>query len=290
MTGENDTTPRPPTESGTNSGVSRRQWLRGSAGGAIGASALIGASGTAAADDRPVSAYPDTKPEHVSLTTEDTEFLNRYRPALNLSAVPFSNRPTLYGWKATSRDGDVETDVAVFACEYAVQKDIISLTSHAGDHEWIYVFVDSASGEVTEVSYCAYHWLRGYLQDPAVDGTDGGDHPPFTVAPTYHNYAPLSGNAADNTVLLDVEPLGDYSTRSGALYQWLANGMAEDMEPGAVHDPWQLDSDGPLDAWWARNGSGSINRAIVDAWAFVGFGFGLGIRGSQNADLGDRGT
>jgi hypothetical protein len=242
---------------------------------------LAAASGTAAA--RSVDVYADAKPDHVDITTEDTEFLKRYRPSLDLAAVPFDNRPTLYGWKATSREHD--TDVAVYACEYAVQKDYLTLTSHAGDHEWIYVFVDSETGEVSEVSYAAYHWLRGYLLNPSVDGTDGGNHPTFAVAKTYHNYLPMPSSTSG--VLLDVKGLGDVSSRSGPFYQWLQNGMGEDLEPGAVHDPWQLDSNGPLDAWWAREGSGSLNRYIVDGWAFVSFAVGIGIRGGEDADLGD---
>lgn len=263
--------------------VSRRQYVRALGGSVSGTGVLAAASVPASATS--VDAFADSKPNHVTITGEDTEFLNRYRPLLDLSGVRPSNFPTLRGWKVTSEDGDVETDVAVYACEYAVQKDVISLTSHAGDHEWIYVFVDSQNGEVLSTSYTAYHWLRGYVQNPELYTEDGGSHPMFTVAPTYHNYIPSP--ATSNGVLRDVSSLGDYSTRSGPLYQWLQNGMAEDMEPGAVHNPWMLSPDGPLDAWWAREGSGRVNRWLVDAWAFIGFGVGLNFRGSEQADLGD---
>lgn len=260
--------------------VSRRDAIRAIAGGTTGVTTLAATSAPASA--RSVDEYVAEQDTNTTIS-EDTEWLERYRPALDLAAVPYDNRPTLYGWKATSPDRD--TDVAVYATEYAVQKDFLTLTSHAGDHEWIYVFVDSASGEVVEVSYAAYHWLRGYLLNPPVDGSDGGDHPTFAVAKTYHNYIPTT--ASSGGVLLDVRGLGDPSSASGPFYQWLANGMADDLEPGAVHDPWQLDSEGPLDSWWARDGSGSLNRYIVDAWATLAFGVGIGIRGGDDADLGD---
>jgi hypothetical protein len=263
--------------------VSRRQYLR-----TLGTTTAIG-SGTIAAVSEPVAAadvseFADAKPNHVTITTEDTAFLNRYRPLLDLRNVPPENHPELYGWKASSPEND--TLVGVYACEYAVQRDFISLTSHSGDHEWIYVFVDRETGEVREVSYAAYHWLRGYILNPAVDGTDGGDHPMFLVADTYHNYIPMA-EPSENGVLLDVNALGDVDSSSGPLYQWLANGLKDAMEPGAVHNPWLLDSDGPLDAWWSRSGSGRLNRWIVNGWAFAAFTVGIGIRGGEQADLGD---
>lgn len=277
---------RPGTEPGQRPDerrVTRRQWIRGVGGGVAGAAALTTA-GTASA--APVEEFADAKPESATIT-HDSAWLKRYRPVLDLRAVPHDNRPTLYGWKVSSRDADVETDVGVFACEYALQRSWLTLTSHAGDHEWIYVYVDRNSGEVTEVSYAAYHWLRGYVTNPSVDGSDGGDHPMMTVAPTYHHYAPVSSSSSG--VLLDPQSLGDYDTRSGALYQWLANGLDTDMAVGAVHNPWLLDSNGPLDAWWSRSGSGRWNRFIVDAWALAAFGFGVGIRGAEDADFGDAG-
>lgn len=257
---------------------SRRQYLRALAGGGAAVGALTASSEPVAASE----AHADAKPNHVTIS-DDSEFLNRYRPYLDLAAVPHTNHPTLYGWKFTSSDADVETDVGVFAAEYGVQKDFLSLTSHVGDHEWVYVFVDASTGEVTEVSYTAYHWLRGYVTNPP---TFDGDHVALTVAPTYHNYVPAS-EVTSSAVLLDPESLGDYSTTSGPFYRWLQNGMAEDLEPGAVHNPWTLDSDGPLDAWWSREGSGRVNRTIVGTWAFIAFSVGVGIRGGDEADLGE---
>lgn len=279
----------PSTTGSTQAGCERRLSRRGALqtlGVSLTGGATLAAASAPVRAAASVDAFADAKPNHVDITT-DSEFLNTYRPLLDLTNVRWTNYPTLRGWKVTSPER--ETDVAVYAAEYAVQKDVISLTSHAGDHEWIYVFTDSANGEVRAVSYTAYHWLRGWVQNPptATEGgtvTDSGTHPMFLIAPTYHNYAPLP--TPQNGVLLDVSSLGDYSSRSGPLYQWLANGMNEDMEPGAVHNPWTLAPNGPLDAWWSETGSGRLNRWIVSAWAFIGFTVGIGWRGSDHADFG----
>lgn len=263
--------------------LSRRDILRAS-GKAITTTGVLSSLASATASAADVSEFAAAKWDEVEITN-DTEYLERYAPLLDLRGVPRENYPTLRGWKATSTDADVETDVAVYACEYAVQRDVINLTSHAGDHEWIYVFTDKKNGEVRAVSYTAYHWLRGYVTSPETYSEDGGDHPMFTVAPTYHNYIP--SDARESGVLRDVKPLGDVETETGALYQWLANGMAEDMEPGAVHNPWLLAPDGPLEAWWREDGSGRLNRWIVNTWAFIGLTVGIEWRGSEQTDFGD---
>lgn len=265
--------------------VTRRRVLSSIAGGVAGLGTVGAVSGNVSAATPDVDRFADSKPRHVTIQY-DEPWLNRYSPMLDLTAVRITNRPTLRGWRVSSSEWD--TEVGVYACEYAVQRDVTTLTSHAGDHEWIYVFVDPDTGDVQSTSYTAYHWLRGYVLNPSVyqDG-EGGRHPRFAVAPTYHNYAPLSSSDTPNAVLLETQTLGDNGTRSGPLYSWLKNGMAEDMEPGAVHHPWNLAPDGPLDAWWSEDGSGRTNRWIVNAWAFVGFTVGVGIRGSGNADLGD---
>jgi len=260
--------------------LSRRQWLR-----KLGLVTMVAAGTTALSE--PVSAaspsvevFAGTKPNSVTIDGTDTAFLERYRPYLDLSAVPRSNYPNLYGWRVSSPDHD--TDVALYCTQYAIQRDVITLTSHVGDHEWIYVFVDSRNGEVRSVSYSAYHWLRGWVLPP--DLYSGSDHTMFEVAPTYHNFIPRSTKG--NGKLLDVRSLGDYTTRTGPLYEWLRNGLGDMLQPGAVHNPWQLAPHGPLNTWWSKSGAGRINLTIVHVWALIGFTFGIGIRGSTKADLG----
>lgn len=263
-------------------GVTRRQFLGRTGKTIAGTTALAATAGTAAAEYTPED-YATELPNHAEVIQDDTEWLEYYRPLLDTRDVPYTNRPKLYGWRITSRDD--YPDVGVYVCEYGVQSDWTSLTSHSGDHEWIYVYVDPDTGDVIEVSYTAYHWLRGYVTNPPVDTSDGGAHPMFRIAAKYHNYVPMA-EATDTMVQFDPDNLGDYSSRSGPLYQWIKNGMGEDMALGAVHNPWLLDSDGPLDAWWLRDGS--LNSHLADAWAFLSFDVGIAIRGGEDADLGDR--
>lgn len=236
------------------------------------AGTIILASGSATAS------HAESQPDHVTITADDTAFLRSYRPYLDLSNVPYSNRPTLYGWKATSNEH--ETDVAVYVAKYAVQRDVLQLTSHVGDHEWVYVFVND-DGTIDQVAYTAYHWLRGYVTTPSTFVDDDGPHARLEVAPTYHNYLPTE---SDSGVLLDVEPLGRPDDQSGPFYRWLDNGMEKDLAQGSVHNPWLLDSDGPLSSWWSKEGTSQINIYIVSAWAFAG------IAGADNADLGEAET
>ncbi len=270
--------------------LSRREAMQKVAWSTALATTATTASGTVAADGSVLDEYADAKPNHVIITDygEDATtdaWLDYYRPLLDLRHVPHDNHPTIRGWRVTSNESDVETEAAVYLSEYAVQKDALTLTSHSGDHEWIYVFVDPDSGEVQSVSYSFYHWLRGFIREPTVYDQNGGKHVMFTAAPTYHNHVPRTdpGEGA----LMDVHPLGDYDTLTGPFYDILKNGMNQSLEPGAVHEPWRLSPDGSLDAWWRQDGGKWYNRLIVDAFARVGFGLGIDFRGSGIADPGD---
>jgi len=268
---------RPPDHRGQNPGhqprVSRRAALK--------SIAQVGATGAAlgTVTTPAVASHADEK-YRSSTITFDREWLETYSPMLDLRDVPVQNHPTLYGWKVTSNNSEIEYDVGVYAAGYALQRDVWTVTSHAGDHEWVYVFVDRRTGEIDHVSYTAYHWLRGYVSNPAVYTDDGGVHPTLKVAPTYHNYIPQNG-ARDSSVLLDVSSLGDSESRSGPLYRWLANGMESDLATGAVHHPWNLSKSGPMDDWWSRQGFSSINFWIVRVWSLIG------IKGADRADFGE---
>lgn len=262
--------------------LTRRDLIR-DAGRAAAAPAAATAATLATAAGVASASHAEAKPDHVLEPDGEAPELERYSPLLDLRDVPADNRPSLLGWWIQSPDRDL--DVAVYAAEYAVQRGVISLTSHSGDHEWIYVFVDSDTGEIDHVSYAAYHWLRGYVLDPYLDPDTAGDHPVFRVANRYHNYIPLN-TTPDTAVRLDVDSLGNYSSRTGALYGWLDNGLEQDLAPGAVHNPWLLSSTGPLDSWWSDDTS-MVNRLMVSVWAQIGFGFGVDIRGSAQADPGD---
>ncbi|WP_123619164.1 hypothetical protein [Halorubrum sp. CSM-61] len=240
--------------------------------------ALTGGMGILAVSGSATASHGDTKPDHVTIS-EDIGWLSYYSPMLDLRHVPIENHPQLLGWRFSSPE--YETEVGVYMAEYAVQDDVLTLTSHAGDHEFVYVFVDRETGEVDHVAYTAYHWLQGYVTNPNVNTEDGGAHPTLMVAPTYHNYVPQS-SATSSSILLDVDSLGDPGERTGPLYQWLSNGGESSLATGAVHEPWNLSRHGTMTDWWSREGISAVNYWIVQAWATIG------IRGADFADRGDR--
>ncbi|WP_455448168.1 hypothetical protein [Natrinema thermotolerans] len=255
--------------------VSRRAVLRASAVTGVATSAGLGTialAGVAAAS------HADSKPNSVTLTYDEAT-LRRYRPMLDLQDVSYANRPTLRGWVATSPDE--ETMVCIYACEYAKQESswygfTFDLTSHSGDHEWIYVVVDD-SGDIVETDYTAYHWLRGRESQPTIYEDSDGPHPVYRVDGNFHHYYPLGATEGE---LLEVESLGDPETQTGGVYSWLDNGMEKDLRRGAVHNPWLMVGSSGYSDWWTRQGLGWKNQLITTAYA-------AGIAGAETADRGD---
>ncbi|OLZ39148.1 hypothetical protein A6E15_19485 [Natrinema saccharevitans] len=194
--------------------------------------------------------------------------------------MTYSNRPTLRGWVASSSDED--TTVLVYACEYAKQESswygfTFDLTSHSGDHEWIYVVVDDASGEIVETDYTAYHWLRGRETAPTIYEDSDGPHPVYRVDGNFHHYYPIGATEGE---LLEVESLGDPETQSGGVYSWLDNGMEEDLRRGAVHNPWLMVGSSGYSDWWTRQGLSWKNQFLTTMYA-------AGVAGAETADRGD---
>lgn len=254
------------TDDDTEPLVSRRDVLRAGAASATVGTAAAGTlvlSGVVAAD------HGDAKPASVTLTYDES-YLRQYRPMLDITDVDTANRPTLRGWVAASTDED--TTICVYVCEYAKQEAgwmgiRFDMSSHSGDHEWIYAVVDDTTGEVTEVVYTAYHWFRGRQASPTIYEDSDGPHPVFKVDGTYHHYYPVADET--DATLLDVESLGDYESRSGALYNWLKNGMEVDLRRGAVHNPYLMVGSNGHPDWWSRDGwtSYSSDRIVVSRFS-----------------------
>jgi len=206
----------------------------------------------------------------------DQAFLESYRPRLDTTALHVQPS-ALFGWRASSPDRD--QDVAIYCAGYAVQDDILRLTSHDGDHEWIYVFVDQ-DGTIDHVVYTAYHWLKGALTEPVVYEDADGPHPVFQVAKTYHNYIPASSTGTGRFV--ELKSLGHFSSESGPFFWWLDAGMESDLRHGAVVNPWTMQYPGGHPDWWDRDGLTWMNVALTSAWKTAG------LRGWEQADGGDR--
>ena len=248
--------------------VSRRGFLRASAVGLARPAALVG-SVAVAGSEAVRAGHFDRKPAHVDLTF-DRAFLERYRPHLNLSAVEENSddtRPSgLYGWKASSPE--FSTDVAVFWVEYPYQKGLSPFghDSHYGDHEPVYVFADRSTGDVREVVYSAYHWLRGRTTlAPMHDET----HVQLSVVSPWHQY--VVGSVSEGEYL-DVKSLGDDDGLADPEIEtefesWLSDEKFHDLlAPGVCVNPWLMASVSGRQHWWAEGRDGvSMNKVFYSS-------------------------
>jgi len=248
-----------PPDSTLQRGVSRRGFVRQAAG-----VAAVGVSVTALST-RARANHTSSVPEHVTLDFP-RDWLETYRPRLDLSAVEQNDedsKPTaMYAWRASSPEYD--THVAVYWSEYEYQQGILpgGQDSHFGDHEPIYVFVDASTGDVSEVVYSAYHWLRGRAVSPPVyDGT----HVEATVVSPWHQYSVGSITGAGEFVTVEKlgesEALADASTTT-TFEDWLVDDDWHDaLAAGAVVNPWTMQDRG---SWWANaEESFNLNEIFV---------------------------
>lgn len=224
---------------------SRRTFLRHAGRGAValaGVSVLSGGASALARDEH--------KPDHVTLTFDEGK-LDRYRPRLVFEESSRDQLIGLYGWYATSPEH--ETDVAVYWASYTHQDGVTmtDLDSHYGDHEPIYVFVDSVTGDVQRIHYSAYHWLKG-------TAVTDREHPRFRVFHPHHHYIKTETEG----VLVGVEDLHD------VFDSWLTNGLEEDLAPGSVVNPWSM----KVRQYWWRKGTFGISLPALRATARLFFG------------------
>lgn len=237
----------------TESVVSRRGFLRGAG------VALVGGS-TASTTAR--AHHDESQPGSVSISF-DREWLETYQPRLDLTAVrkhPDDVLPNgMYAWKATSEDYD--TDAAVYWTEYPYQQGISPFghDSHHGDHEPVYVFVDSETGDIKEVVYSAYHWLRGRTTSPPVAEDT---HPDLSAVSPWHQYA--VGEFSEGE-FIDLDDLG------GRFEEWLSDEDFHDaLAEGTVHNPWRMAGVGGRQHWWASGRDGiSVNAQFVGSMLWI---------------------
>lgn len=254
--------------SSPSSSPSRRQFLQTTAGALARPTAVVGtleATGSTAVR----ASHVERKPAHVDLEF-DRAFLETYQPCLDLSAVeqnPEDTHPSaMYAWKASSREHS--TDVGVYWAEYDYQQGISPFgdDSHFGDHEPVYVLVDSSTGDVREVVYSAYHWLRGRTTlPPLYDET----HPSLSVVSPWHQYSlgSVEGEFVAVESLGGDAGLADPETET-TFEEWLSDEYFHDLfAPGVTVNPWTMLSRGH---WWAEGRNGvSTNAVFVSSmlWA-----------------------
>ena len=246
----------------------RRQFLRRS--GAITAGVVLGTSSSRAATGASEE-YWDAQPDHVTIEYNKAT-LETYRPMLVTRNLVF--RPqALHGWVA--RSSEYETSVAVYWAEYLSQRGWTLEDSHDGDHEPCYVLYDSSTGKVQEVIYSAYHWLAARATPSTVELYDD-THAKLDIVRPWHQYR-LTSETGELVEIADLTVSFD---------SWLANGLADSLQPGTVTNPWLMTGSARREHWWRESAGGFALDAFVARSAFrasqapfVDFG------GASEADL-----
>lgn len=205
--------------------VTRRRFLKTAGTAAVSLAAVSG---------RARATHPSTQPEHVTIEY-DPAILEESRPRFVFEPADRRKLIGQYGWLATSPEFD--TDCCVYWLSYTRQNGVTYADSHDGDHEPVYCFIDSETGEFREIIASIYHWTRGRSTNIPMDA-DG--HPQLRVINPWHHYTA----AEEAGELLEVKDLTEHWDA------WLANGMEEDVEPGTVYNPWRMQGPGGRGHWW----------------------------------------
>lgn len=233
--------------------LTRRGFVKGAAAAGLAGSSTIALSAGARAD------HVDQKPEHVTLDFDES-WLSTYQPRLVLEGESREKLNGMYSWRASSPEES--TDVGVYWAEYTHQEGVTSFDSHYGDHEPVYVFVED--GDVVEIVYSGYHWLKASSRaPPTVDET----RPTLQVIAPWHHYATTVEHGVD-TDLLDLDDV---------FSSWLSNGLEDDLAEGVVVNPWRMRT---RSYWWQENRFGFSGTALV-----VGAFHKIGLFGAEETDL-----
>lgn len=235
------------------------------------AGATVAALGsTAATIGQPAlaaTAY-DRQPDHVRLSF-DAAMLERFQPQVVIDGLDVSPS-RWFAWVARSSEHD--TLVACYWAFYESQTGLTSADSHRLDREPVYVFVDEATGRVTEIVADGYHYLALTLRGEThtVDGT----HPHLTIVPPWHFYRGVTASDGDATTL-DIDDLHDRYDG------WIGAGW--DVDRRSVVDPWTIQARGH---WWADDVLGlSLERRYYAALLSAGSMVPFDLFGADSSDL-----
>lgn len=218
----------------------RRQYLA-----SLAAAGTLTTAGTAAAD------HTDRQPAHVTISYDET-VLDTYKPLLARSQAAREKYLGLYGWVAESPEE--ATKVCVYWSYYSHQDGASQYTSHRGDHEPVAVEVNTDTGDVERIRASIWHWQKGEVTPDAapMDGTNVK----LRVIDPHHAYT--AARESDTVEDLDVKDL------TATWDDTLANGLEDDVVPGASYNPWimQRESD-----WWRAGSFGlpSIEALVTSA-------------------------
>lgn len=244
--------------------MERRTFLQAT-GGAVATAATVGTAttGLALSTGTVVADHDASQPEAVTIYY-DQDYLEAYRPLLDLSYEADQLLIGLFGWVATH--DQLDTNVCVYWTSYTKQNALRvgewllgGIDGHVGDHEPVQVEVDADTGDVERVRASVYHWIKG--ETTAASAPMEGTNPRLEVIDPWHQYTAAKPDATVQE--LPVENLGDKWDA------WLANGMEESVLPGASRDPWQMRQESDF---WRQGAFGfrSEERLRVDAARSLG--------------------
>lgn len=242
---------------------SRRQFL------AAAGVAAVGVGAQPASAERSWQSIADDAPDHITRSFDEA-LLEDYKPYLVIRHLGSNTPSALYGYVARSTEFDYT--MLVYWAEYPFQDGAIpgGWDSHFGDHEPIYVRVDEQEGELIDVSYSAYHWLRGWTATPVLSESEG-THPLFYVADPWHHYT----TTAEEGVNIDLATLDD-----DELSTWWNNGWDEAIYPQALTEPWIMaGANGRSDWWHETAGSFSFEATLRQVYLTAG------LFGADQSDL-----
>lgn len=191
----------------------------------------------------------------------DERYLWKYQPMLRMEPSTREHHKGMYGYVA--RNEDRETDALCFWSQLTHQDGLpmADSDSHLGDHEPIYVFVNSDDGSVEEVVYSTFHWYSGSksITDPSeqlqTSRASDPTHAVLSVSEKWHNYS-FKPDADGALVELKSWP----EVRD----TWVRNEFYSPANINVIEDPWQIrDNDG----WWEED---SLNAQIAGVYARIG--------------------
>jgi len=211
------------------------------------------------------------KPEKADIEWDEYR-LRKYRPKLVMDDETKKRFDGLYGYVATSPER--ETDVLCYWSKVKRTESLPAgtskLGSSIGDHDPIYVFVNSETDELERIVYSAYNLEAAEVQpdEGDLDPSDLSDEPTratFTLVSGWNHYRYTP----------DATGAYQYELKSWPEVRptWLDNNFG--MDAAAVEDPWQLTS---TNDWRANDGWFST----TDIW--LSLGQTLGWFGADSAD------
>lgn len=199
------------------------------------------------------------KPPDAQIVFDEAK-LRKYQPKLVMSRDTRRMHKGMYGYVAKSSERD--TDVYCYWNQLTHQDGLpfVGQDSHLGDHEPIFVYVNSSTGELDRIIYSAGHWYAGeVLAENAVltqSRASTETHASFAVDESHHHHSYTTEDGA-------FVSLNSWPAVRGA---WQDNEFYEPVQPEAVENPWSM-LDRPH--WWE---DGSRDAKIVEIYRKVNIG------------------